>query len=83
MIKRFTSPAQTGKDKNVDTTLVIIQAMYPNKINFSISETAKIINVSYDFVRERIIAGTIKAVKYGDRMMINIIELTRIINQGV
>jgi len=81
MTKKITPPLQTGK--NADTTLVTIQTMYPNKINFSISEAAEIFNVSYDFVRERIIAGTIKAVKYGDRMMINIIELTRIINQGV
>ena len=73
------------EDNNTSTGVAfeMITKMYPNKINFSIDETAKIVNVSYDFIRERIKDGSIKAVRYGDRMMIGISELIRIINEGV
>ena len=71
------------KKTKPDTALEIINRMYPNKINFSIAETAHIVNVSYDFIREHIKDGAIKAVKYGDRLMVGISELTRLLTDGV
>jgi excisionase family DNA binding protein len=71
------------KKTRPDIALDLINRMYPNSINFSIAETAKILSLSYDFIRENIKKGTIKAVKYGDRLMIGISELTRLITDGV
>ena len=68
---------------NVDDTSVFIQKLFPDKINFSINEAASVLNVSYDFVREHIISGSIKATKFGDRWMINLFELIRILTEGV
>lgn len=76
------------KEKEVQTSLhesalLFIQKLFPNKINFSINEAASVLNVSYDFIREHIIRDEIKAKKYGDRWMINLFELIRILIEGV
>ncbi len=63
--------------------LELIKSLHPDKVNFSIAETAAIINVSYDFVRDKIKEGLIHAVKYGDRNMISLFELARILTEGV
>ena len=76
------------KEKEVQSSLhesavLFIQKLFPNKINFSITEAASVLNVSYDFVREHIISEDIKAQQYGDRWMINLFELLRILMEGV
>ena len=76
------------KEKEVQSSLhgsavLFIQKLFPNKINFSITEAASVLNVSYDFVREHIISDDIKAQKYGDRWMINLFEMVRLLTEGV
>ncbi len=76
------------KEKEVQSSLhesavIFIQKLYPEKFNFSINEAASVLNVSYDFIREHIISYDIKAQKYGDRWMINLFELARILVKGV
>ena len=61
----------------------ILNNLFPNKINFSISEVAQVLNLSYDFVREKVSGGSIAAAKFGDRYMISVFELERILAQGV
>lgn len=61
----------------------ILNERFPNKLNFSISETAQILNLSYDFVREKTASGLIAATKFGDRQMISVYELGRILAEGV
>lgn len=60
-----------------------IQKLFPNKINFSLDEAASVLNVSYDFIREHIISNDIKSIKYGNRRMIGLFELIRILMEGV
>ena len=66
-----------------DSAVQFIQKLFPDKINFSLNEAASVLNVSYDFIREHIISEDIKAQKYGDRWMINLFELIRILMEGV
>lgn len=47
------------------------------------TESAKILNLSYDFVRENIYKGSINASKFGDKYMINLFELARLLKEGV
>jgi excisionase family DNA binding protein len=61
----------------------ILNERFPNKLHFSISEVAIVLNLSYDFVREKIASGCISANKFGDRYMINVFELGRILTEGV
>ena len=56
---------------------------FPEKLLFSIKETASVLNVSDDFVSNRIRAGKVKATKLGDRSMINKLTLANIITKGV
>lgn len=63
--------------------LETLQKRFPGKLQFSMSEAAEVTSLSYDFLRERIKKGSISAVKYGDRYMINQFELARILSQGV
>jgi len=61
----------------------MLQKQFPGKINFSISEVSQILNLSYDFVRENVLKNKIKGIKYGDRHMITIFELGRILDKGI
>lgn len=56
---------------------------FPEKLLFSIKETASVLNVSDDFVSSRIRSGKLKATKLGDRSMINKLTLANTITKGV
>jgi len=89
MAKKICFPALTSGDSsdhqmlNSSKFFDILSNLFPGKVNFSISETARILNLSYDFVREKIASGSIRATKFGDRYMINVFELGRILAEGV
>lgn len=88
MAKKVVLPTNTGSHLN-DTYvncskfIDMLQKQFPGKINFSISEVSQILNLSYDFVRENVLKNKIKGIKYGDRHMITIFELGRILDKGV
>ncbi|MEO8231492.1 MAG: hypothetical protein ABI638_04375 [Ignavibacteriota bacterium] len=58
-------------------------AQYPSKMLFSIKDSANALSVSPEFIRKKISDGFIKSVSLGDRKMISINELAKIIYQGV
>ena len=60
-----------------------LDCSFPEKLLFSIKETANVLNVSDDFVSNRIRTGKLRATKLGDRSMINKLTLANIITQGV
>ena len=60
---------------------IILQ--FPSKVLFSIQETANALSVSIEFIRKRIADGVIISVSMGDRKMISIHELTKLIHKGV
>ena len=64
-------------------TLEVLSKNNPNKTLFSLDETAEQLTVGVEFVRRRIKSGKIKATYLGDKPLINIIELARIITEGV
>jgi hypothetical protein len=88
MAKKVVLPTNTGSHLN-DTYvncskfIDLLSKQFPGKINFSISEVSQILNLSYDFVRENVLKYKINANKYGDRFMITIFELGRILDKGV
>jgi len=63
--------------------LDVLSKNNPNKTLFSLDETAEQLTVGVEFVRRRIKSGKIKATYLGDKPLINIIELARIITEGV
>ena len=89
MPRKVKIPADTSGSSSSDDLLNssklfdILSKTFPNKLNFSISEAAVLLNLSYDLVRNRIVAGSIAAVKFGDRYMISVFELGRILAEGV
>ena len=64
-------------------TLELLSQNNPNKTLFSLDEAAKQLTVGNEFIRRRIKAGKIKATYLGDKPLINIVELARIITEGV
>jgi excisionase family DNA binding protein len=76
-----------GREIEVDDayklTLNILVHNNPNKTSFTIKETAAQLNVSEEFIRRRIKSNHIKATYFGDKPMITIVELARILTQGV
>ena len=63
--------------------LEILSKHNQSKINYSIKEVSAIINLSYDFIRERIKSGAIASIKFGDRFMIHVNEVARILTEGI
>lgn len=64
-------------------TLEVLTKNNPNKTLFSLNEVAEQLTVGDEFVRRRIKSGQIKATYIGDKPLINIVELARIITEGV
>jgi excisionase family DNA binding protein len=64
-------------------TLNILVHNNPNKTSFTIKETATQLNVSEEFIRRRIKSNHIKAIYFGDKPIITIVELARILTRGV
>jgi len=79
------SPVSAGFYPGVEykLTLNILIHNYPGKVCFSIKEAAAKLGVGEEFIRRRIKTGTIKATYLGDKPLINIVELARIITEGV
>lgn len=63
-------------------SLSVLDRSFPEKLLFSIKETANVLCVSDDFVSSRIRNGKFKATKFGDRSMINKLTLAKIITEG-
>ena len=70
-------------DESFRITLEVLSKNNPNKTLFSLSETAEQLTVGDEFIRRRIKSGKIKATYLGDKPLINIVELARIITEGV
>jgi len=77
--------------KNTDTkygsislkeNLDMLKLFYPDKFLFSIEETASILNVSYEFIRQRAAKKEIPTISFGDRRMINICIVARLLTNG-
>jgi excisionase family DNA binding protein len=64
-------------------TLDVLVRNNPDKILFSLKEAAKQLTVGEEFLRRRIKSGKIKVTYLGDKPLINIVELARIITEGV
>lgn len=61
----------------------LIRETYPNKLLFSLEESATILGVSYDYIRNQAINGLISTKSFGKRRMIHLRELTRLLTNGV
>ncbi len=76
-------PKSLSNDDLFLYNLSYLDQLFPEKVLFSIKETASVLNVSDDFVSNRIRTGKLKGTKLGDRSMINKLTLANIITKGV
>ncbi|HOJ19758.1 MAG TPA: hypothetical protein PLT92_14435 [Ignavibacteriaceae bacterium] len=60
-----------------------INNLFPEKILFTIKETADLMNMSYEFIRQQILKQIIPAVEFGDRKMINRSTIVHLLTNGV
>lgn len=72
-----------GNEIILQRNLEMLQKLHKDKVNYSIEETAKKLNVSYEFTREAIKKGKINSKLFGDRPMVNVHELARILTEGI
>ena len=70
-------------ESDIKLTLQILIHNFPNKINFSMKEAAALLNVGEEFIRRRIKNNKIKIIYFGDKPMIHILELARILAEGI
>jgi excisionase family DNA binding protein len=55
----------------------------PGKPHFTVAETAKITGMSEDFIRDHIADGNINAINMGSQKRVTLLELARILEEGV
>ena|ERR1035437_8089643 len=55
----------------------------PEKFLYTIKETAKILGVSYEYVRSKVYAGAIRITSFGSRKLIHINEVSRLMSEGI
>lgn len=67
----------------IPESLELMKEMFPNKMLFTIAEVATIVNVSYEFIREKASSGKIAYITMGTRKMIHIKTLNNIIIEGI
>lgn len=70
-------------DENYRLTLTILSHHNPGKLLFSPKETGTYLGVGEEFIRRRIKSGIIKVTYIGDKPMVQIIELARLITEGI
>ena len=61
----------------------LLLAASPQKILYTIKETAKVLNVSYEYVRSKVYAGIIRNTSFGSRKLIHINEVSRLMSEGI
>ena len=76
-------PQSLSDDDLFQYNLSYLDQSFPEKPLFSIKETASVLNVSDDFISNRIRTGKLKATRLGDRSMIHKLTLANIITKGV
>src|ERR1035437_1864073 len=55
----------------------------PEKLLYSIRETAKILCVSYEFVRAKVFSGQVNTRQFGARKFVHVTELSRLVSEGI
>ncbi len=76
-------PSKVEVDDVFRITIDVLIKNNPGKTLFSLKEAAEQLTVGEEFIRRRIKSGEIKATYLGDKPNINIVELARIITEGV
>jgi hypothetical protein len=71
-------PSDTFED-----SVALLNKLYPGKILFTFKEAAEILIVGPDFIRRRCSNGKISFKQIGDKRMIHVLELARILFEGV
>ena len=69
--------------KQTNENLNLLLNLNPSKLNYSIEEVATLANVSYDFIRTRILSNKIEYIKFGSTYQINVHEVARILKEGI
>lgn len=70
----------------IDTAVDDMQSLLkanPTKLLYSIRETAKVLGVSYEFVRARVYGQQVNTKQFGSRKLIHVTELSRLISEGL
>ncbi len=63
-------------------SLKLLREMFPNKALFSLQEAATLLNVSYEYMRSKVASEIIPSTSMGNRKMINIITINKLIIEG-
>lgn len=69
--------------QSIQDTIELLTKMYPGKMVYTQKEAAKILSMCYSYINKNCADGKIRTVKFGDRQLININEMAKLINEGI
>ena len=79
----FNHSIDISEEQEYNLTLDILINNNSGKVCFTLDEVGKHMKVGQEFLRRRIKCGIIKVTYFGDKPMVNITELARILTQGI
>lgn len=76
-------PGDVLQENKIKETVQLLFNTNNKILNYTIKQASQVLNISQEFIRRRIYTGEIKTINFGDKPMITIFEIARILNEGV
>ena len=81
--KNTKTPPPPPYSDSIEENLGYLLGSYPDEILFDLKQVAKILKMSYEFIRLSVNSGYIAAKQIGKRRLVHRGELARLITEGV
>jgi len=82
-LSKVNSDIQIQTDELYNQSKDILLKSNPGKLLYSIRESASVLGVSYEFVRQKIQSGDVITTEFSTRKMVHLNELTKLIISGI
>lgn len=79
----FLAPPENTGGSNHDPELQLLKEFYPGKAVLTVKQTSQVLNVSDDFIYQRLNTGSIKGINTGRNWVISLTEVSRLLKEGV
>lgn len=68
---------------SIEDNEAMLMKIFPGKLLFTLKEASRILNISYEFLREYTAANRVESLTLGDRRMVHIRVLSKLLTYGI
>ncbi len=70
---------EVSADQSYDEVISLLLRLHPNKLAYTQKDAAEILGLSYQYINKKCVDGEIRTVKFGNRQLININEMAKLL----